>query len=193
MHASVAKVPIERTTVMKSLHQATQVAQISSKSFGSDDRIFEAFPFQRFAGNVRSDAEARLADLPDAPGLFVIGEQVHVRRRRGTVERLHKMTSLRFGFGYGVCSELHHQPATAFWQHRKAFEVNAFATARADHDVVEAFEAYGTMLHNQRNMIGADINVGPSDLQQYPLRRTLDEATGSFKNGDASSFGADER
>ena len=99
---------------------------------------------------------------------------------------------LRFGVGRGVGAELHHQPSTAFRKHGKAVEVHAFVAARIDHDVVKTFEANGAMLHDSRNVVSADINVGPSDDEKYARRRTLDEAAGGLENGDARSFGANE-
>src|SRR6266404_2335739 len=192
VHTGVAEVSVERTFVVEGLHQSAQIAEISAEFFGRDRGVFEAFPAQRFAGNMRSDTEARLADLPNAPGLFLVGEQTHVGRSRGAIKRLHQIARLRFCFGGGVGAELHHQPATAFGQQREAFEVNAFSAARVDHDVVKTFEADGAMLHDVGDVVGTEINIGPSDNEQPPRRRTLDQAAGGFENRDASAFRADE-
>src|SRR6266436_3050498 len=102
------------------------------------------------------------------------------------------MAGPRFGFGGGVGAEFHHQPATAFGQQREAFEVDSFAAARVDHDVVKTFEADGAMLHDLRDVVSAEINIGPSDDDERTRRRTLDQAAGGFENRDASAFGADE-
>src|SRR5271163_2752536 len=48
------------------------------------------------------------------------------------------------------------------------------------------------MLHDLRNVVGADVNVGPSNNNQRSRRRTLHETAGRFKNGDARAFGADQ-
>ena len=48
------------------------------------------------------------------------------------------------------------------------------------------------MLHDLRDVVGAEIDIGPSDDEQHPRRRTLDEAASRFENRDASAFGADE-
>jgi len=48
-------------------------------------------------------------------------------------------------------------------EHGEGIEVDAFVAAGVDHDVVEAFEADGAMLHDLRNVVGADEDVGPSD------------------------------
>src|SRR5208282_109606 len=103
------------------------------------------------------------------------------------------MTRLRFGFGYGVCAEFDHQPAGAFGQQREAIEVHTFAAARFYHDVVETFEADGAMLHDLRDVVGADVDVGPSDDEEHPRRRTFDETAGGFENRDACAFGTDQR
>ena len=118
---------------------------------------------------------------------------MHVGRGRGSIENLHQVPRLGFGLIGLVCAEFHHQPARAFGQHCEGFEVHAFTAAGVDHDIVKTFEADGTVLHDLRDVIGAEINVGPSDDQQHPRRRTLDEAAGSFENRDASAFGADQR
>ena len=109
------------------------------------------------------------------------------------IQRLHQMVRLCFSFGSCVGAEFDHQPATTFGQQREAFEVDALAAAGVDHDVVKTFEADGAMLHDLRDVVGADINVGPSDDQQHTRRRTLDQAAGGFENRDACAFGADER
>src|SRR6266446_2034422 len=103
------------------------------------------------------------------------------------------MAGLRFGFGGGVGAEFDHQPSTAFGQQREAFEVHAFAAARVDHDVVKTFEADGAMLHDLRDVVGTEINIWPSDDEQRPRWRTLDQTAGGFEHRDASSFRADER
>jgi len=72
------------------------------------------------------------------------------------------MVRLRFGFGGGVGAELDHQPSTAFGQQREAFEIHAFATARVDHNVIETFEADRMMLHDLRDVVGTEIDIGPS-------------------------------
>src|ERR1700674_3764355 len=193
VNAGMAEMSVERPFVVESLHQPAQIAEISAEFFGRDRGIFEALPAQRFAGDVRSHAQTGLANLPNAPGLFLIGEQAQVGRSRGAIKRLHQMARLRFGFGGGVGAELDHQPSTAFGQQREAFEVHAFATARVDHDLVKGFEADGVMLHDLRDVVGAEIDIGPSDDDEHPRRRTLDQATGGFENRNASSFGADQR
>src|SRR5437660_1534702 len=103
------------------------------------------------------------------------------------------MACLRFGFGAGVGAEFDHQPSTAFGQQREAFEVHAFASASVDHDVVKTFEADGAMLHDLRDVVGTEINIWPSDEEQRPRWRTLDQTAGGFENRAASTFGADER
>src|SRR5437660_12361733 len=102
------------------------------------------------------------------------------------------MAGLRFGFGGGVGAEFDHQPSTAFGQQRAAFQLHAFASTSVDHDVVKTFEADGAMLHDLRDVVSAEINIGPSDNQQNPRRRTLDQAASGFENRDASAFGTDE-
>src|SRR5208282_4792858 len=72
-------------------------------------------------------------------------------------------------------------------------EVNALVAARVDHDVVKTFEADRAMLHDLRNVVGADVNVGPSNDQQHPLRWTFDEAASGFENRDTRAFGANQR
>ena len=75
----------------------------------------------------------------------------------------------------------------------RAFEIHAFAAARVDHYVVKAFEADGAVLHDLGNVVGAEINVGPSDDEQHSRRRTLDQSASRFEHRDASAFGADQR
>ncbi len=84
------------------------------------------------------------------------------------------MARLRFCFGHGVAAEFNHQPPSPFGQQGKAFEVHAFAAARVDHDVVKTFEADGVMLHDLRDVVGTEIDIGPSDDEQNPGWRTLD-------------------
>src|SRR5271163_2403625 len=48
------------------------------------------------------------------------------------------------------------------------------------------------MLHDLRNIIGTDINIGPSHHQQHACRRTLDQTASCFEDGDASSFRTDQ-
>ena len=76
---------------------------------------------------------------------------------------------------------------------REAFEVHAFAATGVDHDVVKTFQADGAMLHDLGDVIGADVNIGPSDDEQHPRRWTLDQAAGSFEDRDASTLGPDQR
>jgi len=59
--AGMAKVPVKRAVVVMSLHQLAQVAEIGTKLVGTDGGVFEAFPAQRLARNVRGDSQARLA------------------------------------------------------------------------------------------------------------------------------------
>src|SRR4029077_10290339 len=122
------------------------------------------------------------AYLPDAPGLFPVGEQAQVGRSRGAIKRLHQIARLRFGFSGGVGAELDHQPATAFGQQGETFEVHAFAAARVDHDVVKTFEADRVVLHDLRDVIGTEIDIGPSNDDERTSGRTLDEAAGGFEN-----------
>src|SRR5208283_2196302 len=49
------------------------------------------------------------------------------------------------------------------------------------------------MLHDLRDVIGADVDIGPSDDEQHARRRTFDKAAGRFENRDARALGADER
>src|ERR1039458_6187786 len=193
MHAGVAEVPVERAVVVEGLHQPPQVAEVDAEFVWRDGGVFEAFPTNRFAGDVRSHSQTGFADIPNAPRLARVGEQAQVGRRSGAFERLHQIARLRFSFGDGVGAEFDHQPAAAFGQHREAIEVHAFAAARVDHDVVKTFEADRVVLHDLRHVVGADVNIGPSDDEQHTRRRTLDEAAGGFENRDASSLGADER
>src|SRR6266478_9644744 len=102
------------------------------------------------------------------------------------------MAGPRFGFGGGVGAGLYDQPATAFRQQREAFEVHTFAAARVDHDVIETFEADGVMLHDLGDVVGAEIDIAPSDNEQHPRRRTLDQAASGFENRHTSTFGTDE-
>ena len=99
---------------MEVLHQPAQVAEVGAEFLGRDGGIFEAFPVQRFAGDMRSHAQTGLADVPDALSLAWVGEQAHIRRSRGALKRLHQITRLRFGFSGSVGAELNHQPATTF-------------------------------------------------------------------------------
>jgi len=69
VHAGVAEVPVERALVIEVGHHLAKVAKVSAKFFGSNGRVFPAFPVERLAGNVRGCAEARFADFPDALGL----------------------------------------------------------------------------------------------------------------------------
>src|SRR5260370_39561812 len=85
VNAGVAEVSVKRTLVVEGLHQPAQIAKISAEFFGRDGGSLESLPAQRFAGDVRSHAEARLADLPNAPGLFLVGEQAQVGRSRGAI------------------------------------------------------------------------------------------------------------
>src|SRR6202041_1747379 len=103
------------------------------------------------------------ADIPDAAREARIGEELHVGRDGGTVENLHQVARLGFRLGDIVGSELYHQPAGAFGKHGEGIEVDALAAGGVDHDVVETFEADGTMLHDLGDMVGADEDVGPSD------------------------------
>src|ERR1019366_7198655 len=137
-----------------------------------------AFPTKRFAGDVRSHAQTGLADLPDAAGQARVGKEAHAERGGGAIENLHQVSRLGFGFVGRACAEFHHQPATAFGQQREAFEVHAFASARVDHDVVKTFEADGTVLHDLRDVVGTEIDIGPSDDDEHARRRTLDQAAG---------------
>src|SRR5882762_5561564 len=102
------------------------------------------------------------------------------------------MAGLRFGFGSGVGAEFDHQPSTALGQKREAFSVYAFAAARVDHAVVNTFEANGVLLHDPRDVVGAEIDIGPSDDDERTRRRTLDQAASGFENRHASTFGTDE-
>ena len=105
---------------------------------------------------MRGDAQARLAHIPDAAGLARVGEEPHVGRGRGAIESFHQVACLGFGFGDSVGAELDHQPSAAFGEQSEAFEVDAFAAAGVDDDVVKAFEADGSVLHDLRNVVGAD-------------------------------------
>ena len=49
------------------------------------------------------------------------------------------------------------------------------------------------MRHDLGHMIGALVNVGVSNNQQNPCRRTLDQAACSLKHGNARAFGTDQR
>src|SRR5208337_5483916 len=129
VHAGVAEVSVERAVVVKVLHQPAQVAEVSAEFVGRDGGIFEAFPAQRLAGNMRSHAQARLANIPDAAGQTRVGEQAHVGCGGGTIESLHQLSRLGLGIVGGVGSEFDHQPARAFGQQPEAFEVHAFAAA----------------------------------------------------------------
>ena len=193
VHAGVAEVSVERAVVMEVLHQPAQVAEVGAESLGRDRGILETFPAQRFARNVRSHAQTGLTDIPNAPRLPWIGEQAHVGRSCRAIEPLHQIARLRFGLGDSVCAEFDYQPAAAFRQQRQAFEVHTLAPARCDHDVVQTFEADGAMLHNLRDVVGGKINIGPSDNEQHPRRRTLDETASGLENRDASAFRADQR
>ena len=170
VHAGVAEMSVERAFIVEGLHQPSQVAQICAQSLGSHGGILKSFPTQRLAGNVRSHAEARFAYIPYAPCLSRVSKQAHVGRSRGAVERTHQASRLRLGFIGGVGAKLDHQPARSFWQEREAVKIYAFAPARVDHDVVEAFKANRTMFHDQRHLIGTDIYVAPSDNQQHASR-----------------------
>ena len=49
------------------------------------------------------------------------------------------------------------------------------------------------MLHDLRNVVGTDINVGPSDDQQYAGRRAFNQAAGCFEDSYACAFGSHQR
>src|ERR1019366_7540707 len=180
VYTGMAEVSIERAVVVVGLHQLAQVAEVGAELVGPNRGIFEAFPAYRFARDVRGHAQAGLADVPDAAHQASVGEELQIGRSGGAFERLHQIARLRFGFGGGVGAEFDHQPATAFGQQREGIEVHAFV-------------ADGAMLHDLRDVVGADVNIGPSDNEQHARRGTLDEAAGGFENGDASAFGADQR
>ncbi len=161
--AGVAEVSVERAVIVEVLHQPAQVAEVGSEFVGRNGGVFEAFPTNRFAGDVRSHAQAGLADIPDAAGLARVGEQAHIGRGGGAIEHFHQPPRVGFGIGDGVGAKLDHQPATAFGQQREAIEIHAFVAARFDHDVVKTLKSDGAVLHDQRDVVGADVNVGPSD------------------------------
>ena len=119
VHAGVAEVSVERAVVVEGLHQLAQLAEVGAEFLGRDRGIFEAFPAQRFAGHVRSHAQARLADIPDAARLARIDEEVHVGRSGGAVENFHQVPRLGFGLVGRAGAELDHQPASAFRQHAR--------------------------------------------------------------------------
>jgi len=52
-------------------------------------------------------------------------------------------------------------------------EIHALAAACSDHDVVKTFEADGAMLHDLRDVVGADINVRPCDDEQHTRWRAF--------------------
>src|ERR1700687_423077 len=174
------------------LHQLAQVAKVSAESVGPDRGIFETLPAQRFARNVCRHSQAGFADVPDAPRLAWVGEQAQVGRSRGAIKRLHQMAGLRFGFLGSVGAEFDHQPATAFGQHGESVKVHALVAARVDHDVVKTFETDGSVLHDLRDVVGTDVNIGPSNDKQHARRRTFDQAAAGFENRDASAFGANQ-
>ena len=84
----------------------------------------------------------------------------------GAVEYLHQMARLGFGFGGGIGAELDHEPSATFREQRKPVEINAFAAAGVDDDVVETFEADGAVLHDLRDVVGANEDVGPPDDEE---------------------------
>ena len=90
-------------------------------------------------------------------------------------------------------AELHHQPAAAFRQKRKAFGIDPLGPRVVSEKIVETFKADGLVLHDLGNMIGTLVNVGIGEDQQNPFGRAFHEAASGFKNGDAGAFGADER
>ena len=86
LDAAVSEVSVHHAAVAIAIQQLAKFAQILPQLFGSDRRIFPAFPTKRLAGNVRSRAQAGLADFPNTLGLLPIGEEACVCR---CSERLH--------------------------------------------------------------------------------------------------------
>ena len=193
MHTGVAEVAVERAFIVVVLHELAQVAKIGAKFLGRDGGIFEAFPAQGLIGNVGGDPEARFANVPDAAGLARVGEHPHVGRGRGTVQRLHQVTSLRLSLRDGVSAELDHQPARTFGKERQALKIKALAAAGIDDDVVETFEANGAVRHDLWNKISTDVDIRPSDHYQHTGWRAFDEAAGRFEDGHAGALGTNER
>src|SRR5262249_5429114 len=60
-------------------------------------------------------------------------------------------------------------------------------------EVIEAFQANGTLLHDARHFIGTGEDIGPAQYEQHAFSRALDEAAGSFQRGSAGTLGADQR
>ena len=191
--AGVAEVAVERAVVAEVVHHLAQVAKIGAEFFGRDRGVFPAFPVQRFAGNMRSDAEAGFANIPDALGLLA-----GVQRACSAESALR---SSAVDQASGACdsasdrvappnSTISHPPPSG--SRASPSELTPLRAVVVDQKVVKAFEANGFVLHNLRDVIGALINVGTADDQQHARRRTLDQAAGGFKNGDAGAFGTDE-
>ena len=87
VHAAVAEVAVEGTLVTEVTHYLSQVAEIAAQFVGRDRSVFPSFPVKRFAGYMRSGAEAGFANVPHAFSSRT-RIQLHIRRSRATVERV---------------------------------------------------------------------------------------------------------
>ncbi len=173
VHAGVAEVAVERAFVVEGVHHFAKIAKVGAEFFGRDGGVFPAFPVQRLAGDVGSDAETGLANFPDAFGLRA-GVKAHVRRIRAAAEGVDQAAGLGFGFLNRLAAELDHEPASAFGEQGEAFGIDAFGARVIDEEIVEAFEADGMVRHDFGDMVGALKNVGIGDDEQNALRRALD-------------------
>src|SRR5580704_7627346 len=96
--AGMAEVSVERALVAERRHHFAKIAKISAETSRFDGGIFPSFPVERFTGNVRSCAETRLADFPDALGLRA-RVKLHLRGSRVATECVDEVQSLGLGFG----------------------------------------------------------------------------------------------
>ena len=99
---------------------------------------------------------------------------------------------MRLRFRGCLRAEFDKQPSATGRKQCKAFGIDAFLARARDENVVETFEADGFVLKDFGDAIGALVNVGISDDEQDAGRRTFDQTESRFKNGGASSFGADQ-
>src|SRR3954464_6443708 len=65
MHATLAKVSVERGVVLVFVVECAQLAKISAELFRRHSRVLPAFPCVGFAGNKSGDAQPGLAHLPN--------------------------------------------------------------------------------------------------------------------------------
>src|SRR6266705_2850017 len=193
VNASMPEVSVESTAIAVAGHQRAKITQIMSQVFGRDRRIFPALPGQRLTRHVGNCAQTGFTHLPNFFCQLLVNEQVHVGWSRTTSEGFHQSASLRLRFLSRVGAKLHEQPASALWQERQPFRVDALPPRVLDQQIINAFEPDRFMRHDVGDTISALINVGIRYDEQNALRRTFNQTARCLKHGRTRSFGADQR